>query len=188
MRCRHQAVAGHADYCAQDRRGSFRDVEKRGGIRPRTSIQPTAAHVGSNARRPDQAGAGDHHVSSQRQRFKGKHPPSPWSPTSDGESQTLGYAPLEYQTKPWPKEALPDGWCPFSCGAHVLFNIVANGIAECFARSRLLDGNRQIENSLPRSGIAVFVHTRDMAARCRNLGGAEWFVLDISFSRRTGFR
>jgi hypothetical protein len=84
-----------------------------------------------------------------------------------------------------PKEALPDGWCPFSCGAHILFNIVANGIAECFATSRLLDGNRQIENSLPRSGIAVFVHTRDMAARCRNLGGMDWFVLDISFSRRT---
>jgi len=116
----------------------------------------------------------------------GKHPPRPWSPTSDGESQTLGYAPLEYQTKPWPKEALPDGWCPFSCGAHVLFNIVANGIAECFAKSRLLDGNRQIENSLPRSGIAVFVHTREMAARCRNLGGMDWCVLDISFSRRTG--
>ena len=93
---------------------------------------------------------------------------------------------LEYQTKPLPKEALPDGWCPFSCGAHVLFNIVADGIAECFAKSRLLDGNGQIENSLPRSGIAVFVHTREMAARCRNLGGMDWCVLDISFSRQTG--
>ena len=53
-----------------------------------------------------------------RKRFGGKHPLFVWTrqPTTTAvvelKSPTIGYAPPEYRTKRWPKEALIAGWFP----------------------------------------------------------------------------
>jgi hypothetical protein len=61
-----------------------------------------------------------------------------------------------------------------------LFNIVVNGIAACFGTGRLLYNDSRIENSLARSGIATSAHVRERAAQCRNQGGMDTCVLDVS--------
>ena len=53
-----------------------------------------------------------------RKRFGGEHPQNSWTRPSvlktatELKSPPIGYAPPEYQMKPWPDEALIAGWFP----------------------------------------------------------------------------
>jgi len=63
----------------------------------------------------------------RRKRFEGEHPLNCWTRASAREFPRIGYAPSEYRTKPWPIEALIEGWFPLSrrgqCGFKVLSTV-----------------------------------------------------------------
>ena len=48
----------------------------------------------------------------RREGFEGEYPNGDWSRTPALEAPRIGYAPSEYQRKPWPKEAQIEGWFP----------------------------------------------------------------------------
>jgi len=91
-------------------------VEARGGVRPgaaegrdRQAIEATLVD--------GEAALWESSVA-QRERFEGEHPLVCWSPGRDGETPNAGYAPSEYQLKPWPIEAQSGAWCPRFAGDH----------------------------------------------------------------------
>lgn len=144
-----------------------------------------AAHVGTHEQWPD-AAAGDllrfHDDQGSRTSIRPFHEPL----KATGSPVPSAMPPRSYQTKPWPIEALLDGWCPLFGGAHILFGIVVNETAACPLVANLLVDAPRAEISLARLAVIAPARTWDLAARCRNQGGLGSPVLDISFPRRTG--
>jgi hypothetical protein len=77
----------------------------------------------------------------RRQRFEGKHPLRSWSFARNEETPQGGYAPSEYQKKPWPNEALLEGWCPLYEEAHERFAIVASPAVRPITQAPTGDAN-----------------------------------------------
>jgi len=144
---------------------------------------PRATRVSAHERRPDPESAGDLRPFHDDQGSRKSIRPHREPPPATGSSVTSAMPPRSYPTKPWPIEALLDGWCPLFCGAHRLFDIVVNEIAACPRLADPLDGDYRFDKSLARLAVAALVRTWDMAARCRNQGGPGASVLDISFPR-----
>jgi hypothetical protein len=167
------------------RRCCLRHVEERGGVRPGAPQPLPAAHVGAHEQWYEVA-AGDllrfHDDQGSRMSIRPIREPL----KATGSSVPSAMPPRSYQTKPWPIEALLDGWCPLFCEAHILFDIVVNEAAACPLVANLLADAPRAENSLARLVVIAPARTWDLAARCRNQGGLGFPVLDISFPRRIG--
>jgi transposase len=58
----------------------------------------------------------------RRARFEGEHPLLVWPGSKRPEVPRLGYAPSEYQRKPWSEEAQIEGWFPLHAREHTCFD------------------------------------------------------------------
>ena len=117
----HEAEPGEADDRPQARCDRSFDVEEQGEVRPdeasqaRLKTRLTCGHV------DPQEGYDRWHSTWRRARFEGEHPLLVWPGSNHPEVPRLGYAPSEYQKKPWSEEAQIEGWFPLSCArTHVL--------------------------------------------------------------------
>ena len=88
-------------------------MESQGGLRPGEGRQVAQqiTRLGSHGDR-DRQRCRSSQLDPRRQRFEGKHPSNFWARAVTSESPRIGYAPSEYRTKPWPHEALIEGWFP----------------------------------------------------------------------------
>jgi hypothetical protein len=64
------------------------------------------------------------HQARRRKGFGGEHPFRPWSRYYRPESQRVGYAPLESQTKRWARESQIEGWFPPLCGERHCYDVI----------------------------------------------------------------
>jgi hypothetical protein len=60
----------------------------------------------------------------RRARFEGEHPLFYWAQDTILELPRVGYAPSEFQRKPWSEEALIEGWFPLYAREHECFDLV----------------------------------------------------------------
>src|SRR5258707_6780014 len=96
---RHQTQSGQAHTGPSHRSDRAVDVEARGGVRPGAAEGRNRQAV--EARPVDAEAALWESGVAQRDRFEGEHPFVCWSPGRYGETPDAGYAPSEYQLKPW---------------------------------------------------------------------------------------
>ena len=125
-------------------------MEARGGVRPSAAEGRNRQAV--EATPVDGEAALWESGVAQRERFEGEHPLVCWSPGRDGETPNAGYAPSEYQLKPWPIEAQSGAWCPRFAGDHT----------EGFAVERAVE--RSSQRAASRESIPS-VHSRGLTHR-----------------------
>jgi hypothetical protein len=99
----------------------------------------------------------------RRARFEGEYPLLGWPDRNHVEVPRVGYAPSEYQKKPWSEEAQIEGWFPLSAREHTCFDVVGGASGICGAM-----GERQSPAGV--SGFAGRGGREDDHARHEGLG------------------
>jgi hypothetical protein len=183
-----QAQPGQGDTGAQDRRHRSGRVESRGGVRPRQAPQAANGITRRGRRLSDgrQSCLGRHQVTG-RERFEGEHQLNCWTGASAREFPRIGYAPSEYQTKPWPIEALIEGWFPLSSRGQCGFTVLSTADPSQNFSSSPAPGDLLCSPSAPERGRRSLPRVGEDAG-CKNKSGiagrAMIVSLDIPFHRR----
>ena len=187
-----QGLAGQ-----KDRHDHPGDVEDRGGIRLEQAQQNGFA-IG-RPRRCELVGHGITDASTSRHgpttKVRGRVSIVPLDSRIFSKFPSIGYAPSEYRTKPWPQEVLIEGWFPLLAREQNGFRVDGTTDSStpaprslrqrnCGSRHTPLSGDRRIDHLFLTTSI--YSRTRVDAGCHNNRIARRWVIvlLDILFHRR----
>ena len=91
----------------------------------------------------------------------------------------IGYAPSEYQAKPWPREAPIEGWFPLFAREHTCFDLVEDVVEKSRSRRSSRHPHRRavpmpIADAWPTTGKRARLAARASCTRASHAARADW--------------